>query len=234
MLFSGNHLPVGRWYEDVVYGGFGGNGDTFRSYELRQRVAEWDERGSPIGFDELHELHADARSEVVLGILDALELLESQGVIPADVPDEVPGDLLAIGARVKSGLVRWRDEGQGILDQRSVGYRLAEGVVGQLITVARQEDFACTWGAAEGGAAHFLRVFSEDPTVLGRVEAGVVLQAAQAARITLQSEDPDVRTWTAWMSTRSRSTRFRTTRTSMPGHGDEDFARCSPTGTSTS
>ena len=80
----------------------------------------------------------DLEDVEVLGILDALELLTRQGVLPEDVPDEAPDNLLAIGARVQSGLVRWRDEGQGILDQRSVGYRLAEGVVGQLITVARQ------------------------------------------------------------------------------------------------
>ena len=198
VLFSGNHLAVGSWYEDVVYGGFGGNGDTFRSHELRRRVAEWDASGSTIGFDELHELHADARSEVVLGVLDALERLESQGILPEDLPDEVPRDLLAVGARVKSGLVRWRDEGGGLLDQRSVGYRLALGVVENLIMFAREESFACTWGAAEGGAAHFLRAFAADPSVLGRVEAGYVMKVARKAWIdTLGSEDADVRTWTA-------------------------------------
>ena len=87
---------------------------------------------------------------MVLGVLDALERLESQGILPEDLPDEVPRDLLAVGARVKSGLVRWRDEGGGLLDQRSVGYRLALGVVENLIMFAREESFACTWGAAEG------------------------------------------------------------------------------------
>ena len=63
---------------------------------------------------------------------------------------------------------------------------------------ARVEDFACTWGAAEGGAAHFLRAFSEDPSVLGRVEAGFVLAVVRAAwRDALLSEDADVRAWTS-------------------------------------
>ncbi|MEZ4365869.1 MAG: penicillin acylase family protein [Kofleriaceae bacterium] len=39
-LLSGNHLPVGSWYDSVVYAGLAGTGDTYRSLRVRYRLAE--------------------------------------------------------------------------------------------------------------------------------------------------------------------------------------------------
>ncbi|MEZ4336355.1 MAG: penicillin acylase family protein [Sandaracinaceae bacterium] len=198
-LFSGNHLPVGTWYDAFVYSGVRGNGDTFRSFELRTRLARM--VATPGGADPaaLHALHVDARSIALERIIVAMQQLRDDGVLPADEPGTVPTTAAATASRVLSGLERWLDEG-GVMDQRVVGHPLAEAMLGRIITASRVDAFACEWGAAEGGVTHFLREYATDPSALQRPEAGVLITAAGAAWATVMGEGhlgPDVSTWTA-------------------------------------
>jgi acyl-homoserine lactone acylase PvdQ len=195
VLFSGNHLAVGSWYSGVVYGGFRGNGDTYRSLELRARLAEWDEGGQALTVDDVHGLHVDARSEALKAFTNALQLLQDRSRIPADEAIS-PATNDEKAARALTALQRWQSEGSGELDQRSVGYRLGLRVLSRMITNARSEAFACSWGAAEGGAAHFLKAFAADPTSLGAAEANTLVAAAAQAFDNVKDDlGEDVTAW---------------------------------------
>ena len=71
-VFSGNHLPAGSWYDAFVYSGIGGNGDTYRSFEIRRRLTRLLADG-PVEPSALHALHVDAGSETMqlVGYYDA-------------------------------------------------------------------------------------------------------------------------------------------------------------------
>ena len=83
------------------------------------------------------------------------------------------------------------------MDQRSVAFPLARAIQGRLITNARLEPFACTWGGAEGGAAHFLKAFREDASALSAVEVDTITTvAAQALDVVSADLGVDVSRWT--------------------------------------
>ncbi len=184
-LFSGNHLPVGAWYERHVYAGVRGNGDTLRSAELRQRLARLIEAPGPVDPADLHALHVDATSLTAVGLTRALRQLRDQAWMPADDDTVAPTTRAARASRVLNALERWLSEGGGVVDSRIQFDRVARAVVGQSITPARLDHFACRWAAAEAGVSHFLRAYAADPTVLGRDEADIVLRAAEGAYLAL-------------------------------------------------
>lgn len=197
-LFSGNHLPVGTWYDAYVYSGIRGNGDSYRSFEIRRRLGEMigDGTGAPVEPSALHALHVDAGSDVIRLFASGLRELQSRGVIPADDGARVPRTREEVAARVLTALTRWENEGGGLLDQRSVGAPLAAALQGRMITAARTEDFACVWGAAEGGATHFLRELADDPRVIGRPETEMMLTASMNAWTTVLGDlGADVSRW---------------------------------------
>lgn len=211
-LFSGNHLPVGRWYDDVVYTGLGGNGDTYRSLQLRVILDELMSQGEPIDERTLHNVHFNTESWAAERFLDALRALEARGEIPADDPDRDPVNRRQRAARVKTALERWVNEGGAQLDQRAVAAPLVADVLRAMITLSRvskdraipaEEEFGCIWGGAEGGASHFFKAFAQDPEVLGEVETRTIIRVASAAWLDVteaDDKDPtelpvDVRRW---------------------------------------
>ncbi|MEM9860197.1 MAG: penicillin acylase family protein [Myxococcota bacterium] len=176
-LFSGNHMPVGTWYDDVVYSGLRGGGDTLRSFELRMRLQELAATG-PHAAEAYHALHVDSESEGLRTLIDALEVMEGRGVIPADSGQNLnPEGTPERAARLLTWLRAWRDATGGVLDAAHPYSHIADLFLGQSGTAARTVDFGCTWAASEAGAAHFMRRFREDPSVLGAAERTWLMQA---------------------------------------------------------
>ena len=185
-LFSGNHLPVGSWFEDNLYVGFWKNGDTFRSLQLREEMKTLLPAGSDqkVSQQAIHALHFNAKSFVVDTFQKILENLEAKGHLPTDLDDpsnaitdcvaEYPhngqqlcdpasGDWDACrackGARVLGGLRRWTDGGAE-LRRRVLGSTLAGHVVGNFLLPSRcgsNPGFSDLWGEAEGGVSHFMK-----------------------------------------------------------------------------
>ena len=178
-LFSGNHMPVGTWYDDVVYSGLRGGGDTHRSFELRMRLQDLAESG-PHPAEAYHALHVDSESEGLRILIDAMEVLEERGIIPSDDGNILnPDDTPERAARLLTWLRRWEGATGGVLDAADPYSHIAHVFLGQSGTAARTEAFGCTWAAAEAGASHFMRRFREDPSVLGARERDYLLQAVE-------------------------------------------------------
>ncbi|MFK7991062.1 MAG: penicillin acylase family protein [Sandaracinaceae bacterium] len=195
-LFSGNHVPVGAWYNDVLYAGLRGGGDTLRSFELRHRLQQLIDAPGDVDPGDLHALHVDAGSEATRRIVRALERLTEDGVIPEDDPSAALDTMERASARVLTGLSQWLSMGGGDVDQRVPGDFLVRAYLGRVITLARAEAFACDWSGAEGGIAHFLRDFAGDESVMGVTEARIVMLTAQDALNAVAADHgTDVAAW---------------------------------------
>jgi acyl-homoserine lactone acylase PvdQ len=179
-LFSGNHLTVGSWYDSVVYAGFQGSGDTFRSFELRQRLARLVQSG-PIATSTLHALHVDSASLAVVGAMQALTELERRGTIPPDREDLPLSRAENRAARALTVLRMWFRLGDGRVDQRVPGNLFAAQIIPGLAQGPNVEPFMCRWGARFYGAMRFLREFGRDASVLGTLETAMLYRSIDRA-----------------------------------------------------
>jgi penicillin amidase len=189
-LFSGNHLPVGLWYDATTYGGFGGSGDTFRSMELRFRLPELLEDG-PASVDALHALHVHSGSIVAERIRDALRVLRVRGTIPRDEarPPTTPA---ARASRLLTALERWTSEGAELRHGLDSGWMASE-LVRLSAALARPSSdvsraFICRWGGGEPGVSFFLRRFGESEATLGGVEADFLILVADVTWRAVETE----------------------------------------------
>jgi hypothetical protein len=192
-ILNGNSLAVGAWYDDFVYAGIGGNGDTYRSLQIRKELEALFANATTVSERALHQLHVNAESWATSQYLEILKDLKATGVIPAYDPSLLPTTRSEKAARVLRGLRRWSTEGRGLLDQRSVGAPLADDVLRAMSINARSEPFSCSWGGAEGGASFFLKAYADDPTVLGRTEINTALDIAADAWDDITSTYPGER-----------------------------------------
>lgn len=188
-LFSGNHLPAGSWYDDHVYAGLGGRGDSYRSFELRRRLSRATETPALIPAHRAHLLHFDTVSESLLLLSDLVEEYRKRELIEKDDPAITPSskntDYGRRVARAATALQMWRENGDGLLDQNVVGSDFAHLFLGKVGLHARDRNlpgFNCVWGGSESGATHFLADFASGSEEVFTADAvAVVSNALDAA-----------------------------------------------------
>ncbi|MFK7991063.1 MAG: penicillin acylase family protein [Sandaracinaceae bacterium] len=188
MLFSGNHLPVGTWYDAFLYSGLSASGDTVRSFEVRTHLNALVDAPGTVTPDQLRALHVDVRSETATRLHRALEIMSARGFIPADDPGIAPREEAQAAARVLSGLDQWLAIGGGDMDQRVPGDFLARRFVVRMTGATNANAWACRWGGRETGLTHFLREFADDESLLGPNEAAAITRAAYQALLDVSVE----------------------------------------------
>ncbi len=164
-LFSGNHLPIGSWYDDVLYSGIGGIGDSFRSlrvrYALKELLPDAQAKAAPA---DLHGMHFDAKSEIVRGVHDMLAYLDARGVLgEAGDLQEPPTDQRQKAARILLALNAWRQRG-GNLSYSDLAWPLVSRLTSQAGIKARYQqnlEFACQFNGSEGGASFAVKTFDQ-------------------------------------------------------------------------
>jgi penicillin amidase len=226
-LFSGNHLPVGSWFDGVVYSGLAGNGDTYRSLRVRQRLAELlPPGGAAVTPAAIHAMHVDDQQDAARLLHDLLVYLAGRGVgaDPGDVTAE-PVDRGQRAARLRLGLTAWLAAG-GHLRTRDVRAQVAATMITTLAQLARWQAspvVACRYGGGQGGAAWMLKDFALDPAATTTAAvADLVLRTADAAWTALRPGLPgaDPASWDAPVVVADRLIRYQVNFTCLrPGQG---------------
>lgn len=221
-LFTGNHLPIGSWYDAHVYGGFAGVGDTFRSAQLRYRLgALLPPGGAPVDPAAIHALTFDDGSEIVRIYRDMLVHLAERGTAAA------PGDLAVEptnreqkAARVRLALSAWASAGGHVRHGDPYG-ELAHAILAKMVTHARAPAISCVYNGGEGGAAFLAKAFDADPaTTLTPAVIELALAVANDAwdEVRAGAAGPDPAAWTATVP--PFTVRYQVNRTCLrPGAG---------------
>jgi penicillin amidase len=202
-LFSGNHLPVGSWYDDIVYGGFAGVGDTFRSLRVRQRLAELlPAGGARIDPAAIDALHFDDGADVPRVYRDMIAFAAARGI--ADDPGDLAAEPVSRGekaARIRIALDAWVAAGSHLRHSEPRA-PIASTVMGQMGIKARIQvnpAIACVYNGAEGGASFLAKSFDADPDAVMTPDViDYMLQVADAAwdLVRPAMPGPDPATWT--------------------------------------
>jgi hypothetical protein len=138
----------------VVYSGLAGNGDTYRSLRVRQRLAELlPPGGAAVTPAAIHAMHVDDQQDAARLLHDLLVYLAGRGVgaDPGDVTAE-PVDRGQRAARLRLGLTAWLAAG-GHLRTRDVRAQVAATMITTLAQLARWQAspvVACRYGGGQG------------------------------------------------------------------------------------
>ncbi|MEQ8979112.1 MAG: penicillin acylase family protein, partial [Deltaproteobacteria bacterium] len=158
-LFSGNHLPVGSWYDDVVgYTGLAGNGDSLRSLRLRYLFDRALGTSAAVTPRTIHAFHFDAGGTHVELLADVLEALLASGTISIPAANDFGVTRNEMAGKTLAALRLWLASGAQI-ENSNPWFPITRRAGPRMIQQSRygaNPEFSCTYNEAAGGVAFAL------------------------------------------------------------------------------
>lgn len=180
-LFSGNHLPVGSWYDDVVgYTGLAGNGDSLRSLRLRYLFDRALGASAVVTPRTIHAFHFDAGGTHVELLADVLEALLTSGAISIPAASDFGATRNEMAGKTLAALRLWLASGAQI-ETSNPWFPITRRAGPRMIQQSRygaNPEFSCTYNEAAGGVAFALKTFDRTGQITPELQQFAITVAA--------------------------------------------------------